>query len=90
MLPAKIPQKSQLAELFSTYKELKAISEIKAKYLLEHGFTIREDHDSFDYLYLRTDLAKLPGKKYHKKRNHVKAFINSYSYEDVPLLYTSA
>ncbi|MBN1798115.1 MAG: DUF2156 domain-containing protein [Spirochaetales bacterium] len=86
MLPALIPRKAQLDELFSAYKELKAVSETKATYLLEHGYTIREDRDNFDYLYLRTDLAKLPGKKYHKKRNHVKAFINSYSYEGVPFL----
>jgi hypothetical protein len=86
MLPAKIPPKSILDELFPAYKEIKAVSESKAKHLLEQGYTLREDRDSFDYLYLRSDLAKLPGKKYHKKRNHVTAFINSYSYEGVPFM----
>jgi hypothetical protein len=44
-----------------------------------------EEHDNFDYLYLRTELAELSGKKFHKKRNLVNAFINSYKYEERPL-----
>jgi len=49
----------------------------------EHqGHFIWEDRDNFDYLYLRQDLATLEGKKYHKKRNHVNAFLNNYEYEE--------
>lgn len=47
-----------------------------------HGHFVWEDRDNFDYLYLREDLASLEGKKYHKKRNHVNAFMNSYQYEE--------
>lgn len=43
---------------------------------------VHEDRDNFDYLYLREDLATLEGRKYHKKRNHVNAFINNYQYEE--------
>lgn len=41
-------------------------------------FQLIEDRANFDYLYLREDLAKLPGKKFHKKKNHVNKFKKSY------------
>src|SRR3989304_4350044 len=37
-------------------------------------------------LFLREELVKLPGAKFHKKKNLVNAFINNYSYEGKPLL----
>lgn len=44
---------------------------------------IVEDRDNFDYLYLREELATLPGPKYHKKKNRVNYFAarNSYAVE---------
>lgn len=36
------------------------------------------DRDAFDYLYLRSDLAELGGKKYHAKRNHLSRFYRTY------------
>jgi len=42
------------------------------------GFELREDRDNFDYLYLRSELATLSGKKFHKKKNHVNAFELAY------------
>lgn len=42
-------------------------------------FTLLEDRNNFDYLYLREDLANLSGKKFHKKRNHVNRFQNTYT-----------
>lgn len=38
------------------------------------GYEIVPDRDNFDYLYLRTDLATLSGKRFHKKKNHINAF----------------
>jgi hypothetical protein len=35
-----------------------------------------EDRDSFDYVYLRNDLAELPGNRYHKKKNRISYFTN--------------
>ena len=51
----------------------------------EWGIEINEDRDNFDYLYLRSDLAELPGKKYHKKRNLVAQFLKAYTHEEKPL-----
>ena len=37
-----------------------------------------EDRDNFDYLYARIALSSLTGKKFHKKKNHVQAFLRQY------------
>ena len=42
------------------------------------GYVPEPDRDNFDYVYLRSDLATLSGKKFHKKRNHVNAFELAY------------
>jgi hypothetical protein len=36
--------------------------------------TIRHDRDAYDYLYERQNLARLSGKKYHSKRNHISRY----------------
>ena len=41
-------------------------------------FTFREDRENADYVYRQSDLANLPGKKYHSKRNHVSKFRRLY------------
>ena len=35
------------------------------------------DRGQWEYLYLATDLATLPGNRFHKKRNHVSAFVKA-------------
>ncbi len=39
-----------------------------------------EDRDSHDYLYLRSDLAELPGNRYHKKKNRINYFSSRHAH----------
>lgn len=48
-------------------------------------FQFTADRDYADYLYLRTDLATLAGKKFQSKRNHVNKFKRTYNYEYTPI-----
>lgn len=48
------------------------------------GFEITEDRDSFDYLYLRRELAELPGNRFHKKRNRVSYFTGRHPHAVEP------
>jgi len=90
MTPCSAPDWDILESLFHTHDYWKNISEsvlapITEK-LPEHGITAEEDRNNFDYLYYRSDLAELAGKKFHKKKNHVNNFKNSYSdYEQKPM-----
>jgi len=90
MTPCAAPDRETLDSLFLTHDYWKNISDtvlapVKDK-LNEYGITFEEDRDNFDYLYSRTDLAELSGKKYHKKKNHVNNFLNTYSgYEQRPM-----
>jgi hypothetical protein len=90
MLPCGLPEDNGvLASLLEGHDYLKGLAERHAdanRVRLERmGWRTEEDRDNFDYLYLRGDLAALQGRKYHKKRNLVNAFINNYSYEESPL-----
>jgi hypothetical protein len=88
-VPCALPERRILAELMDSHDYLKNLSQSQADEhraeLEQLGYAVSEDRDNFDYLYLRTDLAELSGKTYHKKRNLVNAFINSYDYEQKPL-----
>lgn len=42
-------------------------------------FRIEYDRDAADYVYEQEKLAKLSGKKYHGKKNHVNKFLKTYS-----------
>jgi uncharacterized protein len=86
MLPFGLLNKGQMDALFANYTAMKCVSESQAGQLSEMGYKIAEDRDNFDYLYSRQDLSELTGKKFHKKRTHLKAFLNNYNYEGRPLL----
>lgn len=90
MLPCGLPpDDANLVSLMARHSYIKGLSESHADAnwvrLERLGFCVAEDRDNFDYLYLKSDLAELSGRKYHKKRNHVNAFINNYHYDECPL-----
>lgn len=41
-------------------------------------YEVTEERDYFDYLYDADLMRRLPGKKYHKKKNHINAFLREY------------
>jgi hypothetical protein len=45
------------------------------------SFSITEDRDQFDYIYLSDDLVNLPGAKFHDKKNLVAQFEKKYNCE---------
>jgi hypothetical protein len=51
----------------------------------ENGMRVDLDRDQSDYIYLAEDLIKLEGRKYHRKRNHIKQFKGKYSYRYLSL-----
>lgn len=58
-----------------------------ARYFPAPGWTAVADRDQSDYLYLREELATLPGKKFHKRRNRLVKFLREegagYEYQEL-------
>lgn len=55
-----------------------------AGHLRGNTLGITEDRDNFDYLYLRSELANLPGNRYHKKKNRINYFTGRHDYRIEP------
>lgn len=85
MLPFGFPERKVLDELFQRFISMKCVSEGQAPELIGMGYIVTEDRDNFDYLYLREELAALPGDRFHNKRTLIHAFVDNYSYEGKPL-----
>jgi len=49
------------------------------------GMKAELDRSQCDYVYLVRDLVELKGRKYHRKRNHIKQFQEKYSYQYISL-----
>lgn len=47
--------------------------------LPEDKYSVVEERDYFDYVYNAKELMTLPGKRYHKKKNHLNAFLKEYA-----------
>ncbi len=64
-----------------SYEEINELNE-----LYPGQFTFKEIRNDFDYVYLLEKLVTLKGKKLHRKRNHVNAFIRNnpvWSFETI-------
>ena len=85
MLPFALPEQPLLEQLFRDRGMMKCASRVQATMLEQRGYRAVEDRDNFDYLYRREDLALLGGRNYHKKRNLIKAFVNSHIFSAKPL-----
>lgn len=55
-----------------------------ADHLTPAGITASEDRNSFDYLYLRQELATLPGNRFHKKKNRINYFTSRHRFSVEP------
>jgi hypothetical protein len=86
MLPFGLPGKDALERFLSDFRFMKSVSGEDARRLVEMGYRAEEDRDNFDYLYLREELVKLSGRKFHKKKNLVNAFLGEHSCVGRPLL----
>ena len=49
------------------------------------GMVAEPDRSQSDYVYLTRDLILLQGRKFHRKRNHIKQFKGKYSFQYIPL-----
>jgi len=49
------------------------------------GLVIEPVRDQFDYVYQTQDLARLAGRKYHSKRNHIRHFLQAHAFTYVGL-----
>ena len=49
------------------------------------GMKAELDRSQCDYVYFTQDLIELKGRKYHRKRNHIKQFQEKYAYQYIPL-----
>jgi len=74
MLPFGLPERGLLDSLFERHAAMKAVSPSQAEQLSRLGYRAWEDRDNFDYLYQRESLARLAGRRLHRKKNLVNLF----------------
>lgn len=89
MLPFGAPGKEALDRLFNDFSFMKGAGTAQASFFSKAGYTVTEDRDNFDYIYLRQELSMLAGRKFHKKKNLVNHFRGNYDCEMRPLLERS-
>jgi hypothetical protein len=64
---------------------IELLTEDSATSLCNTYWNVCEDRNNFDYIYLRSDLAYLTGRKYHRKRNLIKRCLAAHdcTYEEI-------
>ncbi len=71
-------QSRPVAFCLLTSEQKAQINEILDRHFLGHTINWKTNRDDCDYIYLRTNLAELPGSLYQKKRNHISRFNRTY------------
>lgn len=61
-----------------TSEQKSLINDCLARYFPGRSINWKTNRDDCDYIYLRTNLAELPGSQYQKKRNHISRFNRIY------------
>lgn len=56
------------------------------KTIFKEKIVITPDRDQFDYIYDASDLALLPGNRFHKKRNLLNQFLKKHDYQYVDMI----
>jgi uncharacterized protein len=51
------------------------------KYVDTKLYSVEEDRDNNDYVYLTENLTRLAGNRYHRKKNHLNRFLKNYEFE---------
>jgi hypothetical protein len=78
-----------IPDVFSSFRQeiigAVRIPDTAAANLPVPGFGVTPDRDNADYVYRVVKLAELSGRRYAKKRNHIKKCLSSHSCEYVPI-----
>lgn len=67
------------------FTELLSSEILKLQNAFPEKFKITSNRDKYEYIYKSKDLALLPGKKYHGKRNHISKFSKMYDWKYKPI-----
>jgi hypothetical protein len=70
-----------VADRMASFERLSRVPQHLAESLETLGLRVTYDRDNSDYVYLADDLINLPGRKYHRKRNHLAKFKEEFKYE---------
>lgn len=72
----KLPETVEL--LFGHTPKISRASKVFTQMLGKERYSISPLRNQFDYIYLRSDLAELKGKRFDGKRNHIKRFRSAH------------
>ncbi len=78
-------QKLKLPEF--KFTELLGSEILRLQSAFPEKFKITANRNKYEYIYKAKDLALLPGKKYHGKKNHISKFSKTYDWHYKPLRY---
>lgn len=90
MLPFGLPDDPTLSVLFESFPSLKNATEAQAAELSKRGYRVSEDRNNFDYLYLRDELVRLEGRKFHSQKNLINRFTSEHACTGAPLTEENA